>query len=717
MSYFTKTARPNATGEMAKWNGWPIDDDDRMVLARLWKDLPALRDHATSEEVEPYLARADSADLDWSLGVVWTNPSLIAGINRLQAEKEHRQAIITAIRRRELTVVAPNTRLPTDEYRGDSEMSVEELRRYAAQFKILVRFEPVPDSSPLSTSAVIAEQATLWSRRQPAKLFGDGFGPEMQKLTTLSKYLAYDTWTPEAAAMLVCGIQAPIIDGQLYTSIPEQGAMGLDNGFLMGSQDPFHEAKRLLGVWYSQESPPARIRPLDFIKWCQARGFDTSWLRSIEEEMSKRTREDMKAALGSGVVVLPSARPLSVEWLAHQIAFSLVAIPDDEQLATVCKETVAARTRGATCSILSGEDWRLIRSICGNPPVPCSRSQFEEWSGKFAAAENKPEWSLVGDFKPSDEMAKAQARWSDASIAHGQQIAKWLNANHISLLTTGGVETSDTTNGLIRTADVKRYLDHYNLAWREAKPAVSSAHTSGSDDKSQEPREIDAPTARELSTIGLTVDDWQDAPGAQRERIRETIASTKANSDKVARQALDRQAGGRFTLNEAARQIADSGERFGPLVEKLCDAARRGDLPTYGPGESARYVYGNGREVRPYYEEAHWGDLNSWLAKNEPKLAYRFFEPSTIEVEDVLDSPQSQSEQQSKPLQRHRFQEQEIVRVIRGLGHDPAAIPKWQSGKSGIKAAIRAKLPEFTDKVFEKAWERLRKDKTIKDVD
>ncbi|MGF6610449.1 hypothetical protein OKW45_005371 [Paraburkholderia sp. WSM4175] len=33
VSYFDKTARPGATGETAKWNGWPIDDDDRKEVA------------------------------------------------------------------------------------------------------------------------------------------------------------------------------------------------------------------------------------------------------------------------------------------------------------------------------------------------------------------------------------------------------------------------------------------------------------------------------------------------------------------------------------------------------------------------------------------------------------------------------------------------------------------------------------------------------------
>ncbi|WP_146749802.1 hypothetical protein [Paraburkholderia bryophila] len=137
----------------------------------------------------------------------------------------------------------------------------------------------------------MAERATLWELREPAHLFGEGFSREMRALTTLSRYLEFDTWTPEAAAMLICGLQAPIIDGQLCVEIPEKGAMGLDNCFITDSQDPFHEAKRVLGIWRSQENPPTRVRLLEFIRWCQTRGFDTSWLRSIEEDAVNRERE------------------------------------------------------------------------------------------------------------------------------------------------------------------------------------------------------------------------------------------------------------------------------------------------------------------------------------------------------------------------------------------------------------------------------------------
>lgn len=149
VSYFIKFARPGATGETAKWNGWPIDDEDRTVLANLWADLPPLPDHATADEVGPYIEKANNAALDWTLDVCWNNPQLNSSIIRPEAERDHRQAIAAAIRRGDLKVVAPHSRLATDEFHPNSQVSVEELRRYVAQFKIAIRLESSAEAVPV----------------------------------------------------------------------------------------------------------------------------------------------------------------------------------------------------------------------------------------------------------------------------------------------------------------------------------------------------------------------------------------------------------------------------------------------------------------------------------------------------------------------------------------------------------------------------------------
>lgn len=60
----------------------------------------------------------------------------------------------------------------------------------------------------------------------------------------------------------------------------------------------------------------------------------------------------------------------------------------------------------------------------------------------------------------------------------------------------------------------------------------------------------------------------------------------------------------------------------------------------------------------------------------------------------------------SRPMPAQRFQEQEILRVIGELKHNPKKLPKDTPGKKGIKHAVRTRL-RFTPAVFDKAWERL----------
>ncbi|WP_155644067.1 hypothetical protein [Burkholderia cepacia] len=60
------------------------------------------------------------------------------------------------------------------------------------------------------------------------------------------------------------------------------------------------------------------------------------------------------------------------------------------------------------------------------------------------------------------------------------------------------------------------------------------------------------------------------------------------------------------------------------------------------------------------------------------------------------------------PLARQRFQEIEILRVIRELGHDPAALPKRTPGVRWVKSDVRERFPQLGTSAFDKAWERLR---------
>ncbi|WP_232341786.1 hypothetical protein [Burkholderia pseudomallei] len=176
-------------------------------------------------------------------------------------------------------------------------------------------------------------------------------------------------------------------------------------------------------------------------------------------------------------VRLPNASMVNVEWLVREIAFALAPIPDDKRLATLTKETPNGPDRW-NIEPLTGDDWRLIREICGSkPPAPCSPAQFEAWRAPFDTAPNKPDWALRPEFKPSNEMQAAQSRWSLVNVQHLQQIRQKAERKELPLITPAGIETSDIYDnaglavGCLRIADAKAYLDQCCIAWDVASVA------------------------------------------------------------------------------------------------------------------------------------------------------------------------------------------------------------------------------------------------------
>lgn len=114
-------------------------------------------------------------------------------------------------------------------------------------------------------------------RCQPALLYGDGFSEERRKETTLTEYLRdLETWHPAQAAMLVCGLK-PEFD---CTEIPSC-ATGLDGQHHWETSNRFHDARRVLAMWNSRISAPARVSPSEFVAWCREKGVNTDWLREV----------------------------------------------------------------------------------------------------------------------------------------------------------------------------------------------------------------------------------------------------------------------------------------------------------------------------------------------------------------------------------------------------------------------------------------------------
>ncbi len=72
----------------------------------------------------------------------------------------------------------------------------------------------------------------------------------------------------------------------------------------------------------------------------------------------------------------------------------------------------------------------------------------------------------------------------------------------------------------------------------------------------------------------------------------------------------------------------------------------------------------------------------------------------------------------AKPVSRQAAQEKLILATLREMGYDPQALPVAPSGKRGVKAQVRARLPRerMSNFVFNKAWQRLRDYEDIKDA-
>lgn len=81
------------------------------------------------------------------------------------------------------------------------------------------------------------------------------------------------------------------------------------------------------------------------------------------------------------------------------------------------------------------------------------------------------------------------------------------------------------------------------------------------------------------------------------------------------------------------------------------------------------------------------------------------------EVPDPLLQPPVDTEI-PRGISRTQEQDATVIAAIRNLGHDPKALPAWQYGSPGVKAAVKKAIERNSlfvgTTVFEKAWERLR---------
>ena len=147
-----------------------------------------------------------------------------------------------------------------------------------------------------------------------------------------------------------------------------------------------------------------------------------------------------------------------------------------------------------------------------------------------------------------------------------------------------------------------------------------------------------------LSEVLKFPEAWKMS-GEDADKIRKKILTEKQREV-----ILLKYSEGRYTLDDAAELIFESefcnvdkapeellGERgesvdieFSEILNELSNAARSGALLMYLPGTDNRFSYSQriNTEVRVFYEEAYWRDLNRWLDKNKKDVFFRFPDPA-----------------------------------------------------------------------------------------
>jgi hypothetical protein len=102
-------------------------------------------------------------------------------------------------------------------------------------------------------------------------------------------------------------------------------------------------------------------------------------------------------------------------------------------------------------------------------------------------------------------------------------------------------------------------------------------------------------------------------------------------------------------------------------------------------------------------------------------LADEYTAPKTQQAEPsgAVPTTGEPDARECRPLQRFPAQEDRVLAVIREMGHEPERLPPRVAGKRWVKSEAWAAIGVCTlfssEKVFEKAWERLRERGAIRE--
>jgi hypothetical protein len=135
--------------------------------------------------------------------------------------------------------------------------------------------------------------------------------------------------------------------------------------------------------------------------------------------------------------------------------------------------------------------------------------------------------------------------------------------------------------------------------------------------------------------------------------INRTSRMGRVSYDAHLQALAQRQAEGRYTLEEAAMTIAENtGERADEMLKDLTEAVRNRVLPVHEPRHSARW---KADRVREWHDEATWKNLNAWLAVNHPELHSKWQFPDPL-AQRVGTGEIVPNERQAATITTHRLQ-------------------------------------------------------------
>jgi hypothetical protein len=380
------------------------------------------------------------------------------------------------------------------------------------------------------------------------------------------------------------------------------------------------------------------------------------------------------------VIEIPSGtRFVLAAQIPGWIAERLVPVPDTPPVLVSLQKKIP-QPEYFQMEALTEADVLLLEEIWRGMPAPSpleliqwhsakeslTREDFAPYKEAFDAAPNKPAWYLHADFLDVKEEAKKQR--SEVREAHWDELEARARAGRLRILTSYGIPTEEIAVGsMVSVEDARNYLSQVPPGFElRGVPPVQIAT-----------QVIDIP-AGSAFVKAADIANWI---AEALEPIREELHADYQDAE---HEAKLRQANVRhehfWALNNAVKER-----------EINLFSAERTPIYRMDPGallrveDARRYLEPRGFELR------------------EVSVQQRADATALVDA----DAPSADSER--KPLPRQRYQEDEILREIRNLGHDPKALPNREAGKPWIKSEVRAKFPQFTDSVFDKAWERLRR--------